>query len=1275
MSSITVIKNTPVTGAVNSTVMVEWKFGYDVPWEPTTNDELRLLTTSGVLVSRVSLRDAHQRPYPHGSVRYGSPTVSHPGSFAGGSLPPPATTTAGDHSPTLWGSWSSVGTPQRQDLHLSAPLSLREACCTLPTAPFGGSFVIAFIDCNNNFKRVYTVPYRIVGPEYLPSITLHLHPHPSHLAAAEQERQREDKPSSSLSSQRLSARAQAPSSSRSLMKESIDKSTILIGKNTNINDTTDDASMRLSARASIANNNNNNNNNNSLKALMKGAEGSLEFSAAAATPSREEVHPHERLTVRFDAGVILDVLNTLPTLTNGHHQTSALGTDGGGDSSSSSVHPLRGGGKHQPLSSSDIALRLASTSSFRFIVCKAQLGDNLGFSAFGVGIFDHCASVSRVPAQAFEAILEREQRSCHSSHHHADGPLYHTVSLMAPSEEGEYEIRLAVIPAASGLPYSIARSMSFRVLPPQPLAARGRLFGSLTLSKDKCMAGEPLTLSYEVLSSDTHLLSRLDSVGFLPYGRPEAFAHPDAMYNSIMEEVGNKTLSVRAPTEPGVFEGAVYSFLEQQPVMLSSSPLVVLPPKLVVELFEPFVLEHGLQSRSTLHGKAVWGVEGFTAVFQVLVPACLCHPRDRLVIVDEGSNVVHQARVPLDVSTEVSAPDNLYDPAEYQGCFTNMKKTTVEIRHPIPGKYSVHYYSFNNGRFIYQAPLYLDFLSTSRHHSPIPHLPTGAISVLNTLPDDAPIEVMFKKEGADARPASMQKMDCVCLYLHGTPDVSCAPFLDATSAAPYLAVFYLRGSPSETFFLPSLDAIRRAVRNTMHSLTNGEDDGGEEQHHANTIHGGGHGGAAATNGTPGYGVGAGSGSSTSPLRGSISGSRQQARMITRGDVARNSIRKATANPVLSWFFTPELLAPPQSSVCGTMASVDGHHQRLCLSEALVSIVARSEVPTTFRAVPLRQVAVRELAMISHRHTSAMTDGSISAVVTPVAMGRRGATGSPSASMMSRSMFSAAKGALRFLRDQDHDFRGAILAPRSCDAVDSIVVTFHITEGMPRVEDQLLLFSVGGTTPIVSCLVSLATDARPDLSLGTLLLKSPMLEGSYVVGYFSTKYNGVVLTSEPGINFCCLAWAAPPPSSRASCPWQQDGGVRRPPRVIGDGGGSVGETQPLLSSTLSPSANIALLPPPVQVRLPRCRVLLVGVSMKVVGVLNFPGNYDVEAMSNIARKYFVREDVNCRYGIGGGGSAAESSSSSTTNNSSNTADHLIRVLQEWRTISFRALLGS
>jgi hypothetical protein len=107
------------------------------------------------------------------------------------------------------------------------------------------------------------------------------------------------------------------------------------------------------------------------------------------------------------------------------------------------------------------------------------------------------------------------------------------------------------------------------------------------------------------------------------------------------------------------------------------------------------------------------------------------------------------------------------------------------------------------------------------------------------------------------------------------------------------------------------------------------------------------------------------------------------------------------------------------------------------------------------------------------------------------MGRRGATESPKASPAMNRAFSASKGELRFLRDQDHEFRGAILAPRSCDAVDSIVVPHHRRH-------QLLLFSVGGTTPIVSCLVSLATDTRPDLSLGTVLLKSPMLEGSYVV---------------------------------------------------------------------------------------------------------------------------------------------------------------------------------
>eukprot|EP00744_Colponema_vietnamica_P013716 GILI01019238.1.p1 GENE.GILI01019238.1~~GILI01019238.1.p1 ORF type:complete len:883 (-),score=157.02 GILI01019238.1:98-2413(-) len=229
-----------------------------------------------------------------------------------------------------------------------------------------------------------------------------------------------------------------------------------------------------------------------------------------------------------------------------------------------------------------------------------------------------------------------------------------------------------------------------------------------------------------------------------------------------------------------------------------------------------------------------------------------------------------------------------------------------------------------------------------------------------------------------------------------------------------------------------------------------------------------------------------------------------------------------------------------------MASLPGHFARVCTSEAIVTLRDPSSM-IGFVRQQLKYVAVHNYAESSHRFSA---DGRIAA---PIAKPRRllgGGTGPSSTSAhvsapdstlnsnsrrglpplamsgTDRNQSGAAAGlstafagdtmAGTFLNFQTSgtEFKGAIMGPREASTSEPIRVVYHITSGLPRTTDRLVLFSRDGCRTISDALVEYAECKGSDLRLGELLLNPPVAEGTYVVGYFSDRHQSVVLASIP-----------------------------------------------------------------------------------------------------------------------------------------------------------------
>ena len=92
-----------------------------------------------------------------------------------------------------------------------------------------------------------------------------------------------------------------------------------------------------------------------------------------------------------------------------------------------------------------------------------------------------------------------------------------------------------------------------------------------------------------------------------------------------------------------------------------------------------------------------------------------------------------------------------------------------------------------------------------------------------------------------------------------------------------------------------------------------------------------------------------------------------------------------------------------------------------------------------------------------------------------------------------------------------EFKGGIVAPRSISLTEELIITYHILDGFPLLDDRIVLVDemcteVQSEAPISSGI------SRPDLTLGTIILAPPRSRGLYMVSYYSTKYQSLVINS-------------------------------------------------------------------------------------------------------------------------------------------------------------------
>eukprot|EP00755_Sulcionema_specki_P008441 Sspe_Gene.40960::Locus_19795_Transcript_1_1_Confidence_1.000_Length_2522::g.40960::m.40960 len=97
-------------------------------------------------------------------------------------------------------------------------------------------------------------------------------------------------------------------------------------------------------------------------------------------------------------------------------------------------------------------------------------------------------------------------------------------------------------------------------------------------------------------------------------------------------------------------------------------------------------------------------------------------------------------------------------------------------------------------------------------------------------------------------------------------------------------------------------------------------------------------------------------------------------------------------------------------------------------------------------------------------------------------------------------------------NEETSFRGTLMVPPVAKIKELVVVTFHITSGVPCGEDLILLVDelcteVHSETYVADCV------GRDDLTLGTALLQCPRGKGLYIACYYSSAHRSIVLRSQ------------------------------------------------------------------------------------------------------------------------------------------------------------------
>jgi hypothetical protein len=277
-----------------------------------------------------------------------------------------------------------------------------------------------------------------------------------------------------------------------------------------------------------------------------------------------------------------------------------------------------------------------------------------------------------------------------------------------------------------------------------------------------------------------------------------------------------------------------------------------------------------------------------------------------------------------------------------------------------------------------------------------------------------------------------------------------------------------------------------------------------------------------------------------------------------------------------------------------------HFHRLCVSEASFTVL-RPEEAADFVPIPLHLAPLRNLAAVSHRVVGV---DAFASTPSPSSAGTPLATASskqhPNAQGASLSTMNRPVATPVALK-KNTEFAGALLVGPA-NTGSQVHCTFHVTSGCPRLGDKILLYTKDVPTAVSEGPVRYAVNASADMTLGTLMLNPPTIEGLYSLGYFSEKAGGVVFSSEPfRVHRGDVPFAGVHPNNATA-------GERKKPLLLG-------KDQPTAASALlEPAASPSGAPG-------RVKILIVGVSYlrrpyEITGCLN-----DVEDFAAAAASFF------------------------------------------------------
>lgn len=308
--------------------------------------------------------------------------------------------------------------------------------------------------------------------------------------------------------------------------------------------------------------------------------------------------------------------------------------------------------------------------------------------------------------------------------------------------------------------------------------------------------------------------------------------------------------------------------------------------------------------------------------------------------------------------------------------------------------------------------------------------------------------------------------------------------------------------------------------------------------------------------------------------------------------------------------------------------------RVCLSEAFFSVLPRPQLPQ-FRSVPLRHVAVRELAPVMHRQSiRASLETSKASPLSPRGRSGNDVKGNVVAQRLTIIRFPAA--------DVPVPWGSVLVAGGSMLPTTSLItITFSVRDpSFPHPDDKIVVYPQGGTRAVSECAVRYATDARPDLTFGTLQLNPPLLEGAYLAGYYSSRLD-VVLFPSDAFRIAAMGEG----TAEGGTGSHDDNGPRnrpaRPPRKLGGAAQSnyPNDDEDRRSTTPTRRARNDAFKKlqsssadgphgryhSAQQRLPRTKVLIVAVTYhQTPHELKGPEN-DSQAFAGVAKAFYQRPD--------------------------------------------------